>query len=256
MYPEIIKQEIIRIRKLIKKDKREYESLPEGTLSQTRKGTSYYYTWYRDGKTTGITKNEDIVCKLSRKAFLKERLRRNSINEKLLHNLLNKLENADPLAICNYLSTKHYGISAKNFLSSNELNKWSHSEYEKNSIYESKKIHITGNGIAMRSKDEKEIGNILESKNIAYRYDWIQYFGATKYAPDFSILRESDGKIIYWEHFGMMNDVNYRQQSYKKILHYESCGLRLWDNFIITFPNEKGALDSLMVHNLCELFLR
>lgn len=136
-----LQEELIHLRKLIKKDRREILSIPEGTFGQTIKNGRIYYTLYQDGKIAGITKDKALVRQLMRREFLLE-----------------------------------------------------------------SKIHITGTGVAVQSKEEREIGNILESKGIAYRYEWVQYLNGQKYVPDFTIKRESDEKIIFWEHFGMIKN--------------------------------------------------
>lgn len=51
----------------------------------------------------------------------------------------------------------------------------------------SAKIHVNDNDVVVRSRDEKEIGIILEMKCIAYCYEWIPYMYGTRYAPDFAI---------------------------------------------------------------------
>lgn len=256
MDPEILEAELKRIRKSIKRDRVEISRLPSGVLSQTYKNGRPYFILTKDGKKQGITKNKGLVNKLIRKHFLKERLQRNIAQEKYLVAMLKKIQPTSAAAIYQHLLFKFPHLPMEACLFSNDLETWMQEEYQQSHHYASGKIHVTGNGVLVRSKDEKEIGNILEIKCIAYRYEWVQYIHGIPYAPDFTIKRESDEKIIFWEHFGMMNDETYRNKTFKKILMYESCGLHLWDNLIITFPDPTGALDTNMLHRICELFLR
>ncbi|MGI6257295.1 MAG: hypothetical protein ACOYJU_04435, partial [Anaerovoracaceae bacterium] len=204
----------------------------------------------------GITKNKPLVHKLIRKHFLKERVQRYIIQEKLLIPLVKKIKSTNVTSIYEQLLFRFPNLPMDACFFSNDLGVWMRDDYERSHKYLSAKIHVTGNGVVVRSKDEKEIGNILEMKCIAYRYEWIQYMHGIPYAPDFAVRRESDDKIIFWEHFGMINDETYREKIYKKLLAYQNCGLHLWDNLIITFPDPSGALDSHMLHRICELFLR
>lgn len=251
-----LRNEIATIRKTLRQDKRELKTLPEGELRILKRRNNQYYFQYYKRNYRGITKNKPLVHQLMRKAFLVERVRRNQSNLHILVPLEKALKPTDTTTLLDALITEYPYLNQEGCLCSEEAKAWLDDRYEQNSSHKERLIHFTGRGTAMRSKEEKEIGNILEAKNIAYRYEWVQYFNGHMYAPDFAILRESDEKIIYWEHFGMMNQASYREAAFKKILYYESCGLHLWENFIITFPNSKGALGTTGIHKICEVFLR
>lgn len=244
------------LRNGIRRDRRELSTLPEGHLLEVRKGEKHYYVHYNKRKYRGITKQKALIRRLMRKAFLEERVRRYRLQIQGLSQLAKTTEPIDTATILNSLIKARPFLTVEGCLHNEKTGQWIDEEYEKNPLYPERCIHYTGNGVATRSKEEKEIGNILENKNIAYRYDWIQYVGGKHYAPDFTVLRESDGKMIFWEHFGLISDEGYRENIYAKILHYESCGLHLWDNFIITFPKADGSLDTANIDKICEVFMR
>jgi hypothetical protein len=256
MDPQRLKIELEAMRTCLRRDRRELKFLPEGRLVEIKRGDRRYFLCRQKRKDRGITKDKDLVRQLMRKAFLQERVRRYEQQVSAMSPLCKILEPVDTVSIVESIRKERPFLTEEGCLFSEKTRDWAESGYEKNLFHQEHLIHYTGNGIATRSKEEKEIGNLLEQKNIPYRYDWVQYFGGKKYAPDFTIQRESDGKMIFWEHFGMVSNKEYREDAYGKILFYESCGLHLWDNFIITLPGKNGALDTAAIERVCEVFLR
>ena len=45
----------------------------------------------------------------------------------------------------------------------------------------------------------------------------------------------SNGEFVYWEHFGKMNDANYRRNYYWKMPMFEKVGIIPGKNLIVTF---------------------
>lgn len=256
MGPMQLQTELLNVQRRLAKDRREVRTLPKGTFSHIIKNGSVFYTLYEKKTLKGITKDKGLVSKLMRRDFLLERIARNEKQEEVLMYAIKHLRPTDSASIIQALSVSHPGISWSTCFTSSELSEWEKADYETNDLYRGNKVHVTGNGVFTRSKDEKEIGNMLEEKRIAYRYEWMQYSMGRKFAPDFAIKRESDGKIVFWEHFGMISDEGYRKNTYEKIVFFESCGLHLWDNFIISFADRSGSLDTKKIDRLCELFLR
>jgi len=86
------------------------------------------------------------------------------------------------------------------------------------------KIHKTMNGIWVRSKSEVIIANILFHSNIDFTYEEKLYYTKTKWKePDFTIRH--NGKIWYWEHLGMLGDLQYDEDWQEKKLIYEKLGI-------------------------------
>jgi len=71
-------------------------------------------------------------------------------------------------------------------------------------FFEEYLIHRTARGEMVRSKSEVIIANALTAKCVDYAYERpLTIEGVTKY-PDFTIEDMESGRILYWEHCGML----------------------------------------------------
>lgn len=61
--------------------------------------------------------------------------------------------------------------------------------------------------------------------------------------PDFTILRISDGALIFLEHFGMMDEPEYLDGFFEKKLLYNNEGLYEGKNLIFTFEDRLHPLN-------------
>lgn len=136
---------------------------------------------------------------------------------------------------------------------STELQKWMHSDYEKNPLHPENLIHKTSSGNLVRSKSEALIDTLLYVNKIPYRYECALHFGEITIYPDFTILHPITRKIIYWEHFGLMDDPLYSKNAYSKLHLYTSNGIIPSQQLITTFETSKFPLNSEYVNNLIQL---
>lgn len=86
-----------------------------------------------------------------------------------------------------------------------------------------KRIHQTVDGTCVRSKSEVIISNLLHQYHIAYQYEEkLDYGEDGKWIePDFT-LHLADGRILYWEHIGLLGQAQYDSDWLKKLSIYES----------------------------------
>lgn len=135
-----------------------------------------------------------------------------------------------------------------NAISSNDSAAWQNEPYEQSTYKVENKKHITSRGLYVRSKSEVLIAEKLYQHSIPFHYEEVIHDNEMLLVPDFTIKR-SDGKIIIWEHMGMMTNKNYRSHQKKKLEQYESLGYVPWDNLIITYDNEEGMIDLRVVES-------
>jgi hypothetical protein len=86
-------------------------------------------------------------------------------------------------------------------------------------------VHVAANGVLVRSKNEVIIADILDN---LVRDQWeyeapLTAEGVTRY-PDFTVTR-SDGRPVYWEHLGMLDNPLYRQAWERKLDWYRRQGI-------------------------------
>ena len=68
--------------------------------------------------------------------------------------------------------------------------------------------------------------------------------------PDFTLLRLSDRKVLYFEHCGMMDDPEYSDDLVKRINQYSRAGIVLGDRLFLMFENSKTPRDVRVLDNL------
>jgi hypothetical protein len=121
-------------------------------------------------------------------------------------------------------------------------------------------VHRTRRGDLVRSKSEVIIADLLYSKNIPYQYELplTDTSGKVRY-PDFTIEDAETGRVIYWEHLGMLADPTYRARWERKKAWYASLGIRPWEEgggdggiLITTRDTPDGAIDSAALEALIE----
>ena len=117
-------------------------------------------------------------------------------------------------------------------------------------FYPKNLIHKTANGISVRSKSEVIIANALFYQGIEFTYE--QDFtlkNGKKLSPDFTI-HCYNGRILIWEHLGLLSNKSYlKKWNYKKY-EYERNGFIEGDNLLVTIDEDDGSIDSESVFKL------
>ena len=109
--------------------------------------------------------------------------------------------------------------------------------------------YMTVKGDLVRSRAERKIANELYNKSISYEYEKRISVQGKKVLPDFIILNK--GKIIIWEHLGMLDIPEYASKWERKKLFYESIGFVEGINLIVTTDKSLDGLSiAMMLSNL------
>ncbi len=240
---------------------RELKDLPEGSLYAYKKEGKFYYCQRlpvvgkrKKEKRIGISKNNDMVLALVRKKYV----------EAATQNIRKDLTEIER-AIGNYCPISEADVMRSFCKKYPELSEgiyfgdWSPEEwkagYKQPEFYVESFKSVSAQGENMRSGGEMYISSRLDHFGIPYRYEDDTGIPDLRYAPDFKILRPRDRKIIYWEHFGKVNDYQYVRENLDKVGDYIDYGIKPWDNFIMTFNNEKGGYDGKLIDAMIECWL-
>jgi hypothetical protein len=87
-------------------------------------------------------------------------------------------------------------------------------------------IHTTRKGIAVRSKSEVIIADLLHAKGIEFQYEQpLRAADGSWRSPDFTIEDDTTGTTIYWEHLGMLQRPSYRRKWEAKLAWYRENGV-------------------------------
>ena len=60
--------------------------------------------------------------------------------------------------------------------------------------------------------------------------------------PDFTIMHPKTGKLLYWEHFGLMDAPEYRDKAFRKLRIYADHGILPGINLITTYETRSHPL--------------
>lgn len=237
--------------KLLNKYQKELKKLPQGTLCKKhRNNKAYYYHQYRtptmEFEQKLIKQNQHfLVEQLKRRRFLEESIKSLSSNIHLLDIFTKKFQAYSPDDISNKLADAYKTLPLICYQDScsKDAKKWIHEKFETTDKHSEHKVHQTSKGEMVRSKSEALIASMLDAHKVPYRYEAVLKLGKIKFFPDFTILRPRDNKIIYWEHFGLMDDPEYVEKALSKLLLFRKHGLKIGEDIIITFDSADGGID-------------
>lgn len=252
-----------RLEKLLEEERRkkallidEFKKLPKGELTIRKSaGKYFFYRGYR-GKWTGIGKDSDLKRKLVRKCVLKNMIAACDINCRLLTKSIGLSRKTADLKGRNLHGITYERIRqlfpAAYYVYSEEQRNWMITGSSKNRFNEAGLKYVTECGIKVRSKSERTIADLLAARHIAFRYeaefvtDWGSLF------PDFMIMR-NDGKVIIWEHLGLMDDAEYYRKACDKIERYRREGFVQHTNLICTY--EEDIVSTERLNNIIERYI-
>lgn len=191
----------------------------------------------------GIKRKPDILNGLVRKEYVMKALEALDKDIATLNRIISWYKETDENSVMRSFIEKNPELS-KSIYSNVVVNdeEWRRQTGRIDHYHPENLKQTAADGTKMRSKNEVYIASRLDHHNLLYRSDCQTGIGGLYYAPDFTILRKKDGKLIYWEHLGMMDDNDYRKDNKLKIEEYEKHGIVPWDNLILTYDSPGGGL--------------
>ena len=133
--------------------------------------------------------------------------------------------------------------------------KWKEEHLSMQNPYPVEGIYQTNRGEMVRSKSEKIIADALNKYNVPYQYEPLLELGYSTIFPDFVVLNVRTRKTLYWEHLGIVSDIEYATKNFKKIQNYEKHGYLLGKNLITTMESEDIPIDVKLVERKIKEFL-
>ncbi len=133
---------------------------------------------------------------------------------------------------------------------------WLSFQYEGKEIPDDAPIYKTDKKEIVRSKSELNIANMLNKYGIPYRYECPLYLeNKIVFYPDFTILNVKRRKVFYWEHRGMMDNVNYASNAVKKNKIYMDNGIIIGNNLIISEETSTNPLGTNEIELIIKEYL-
>ena len=225
---------------------------PEGFLyiRNTGKKYSYYNIIKQAGEKTvqlKITDRkllQDLLEKTRNKALAKICRR----NQKVLKRAL---RDYTPLNTENLLSAKQKELFLNLYLSQPPA------PYKKAKFDPQHHIHETVCGEMVRSKGEVIIVNAFWHYGIPFNYEELFPFpdeDGNWYYPDFTI-HCPDGTVIIWEHFGLLDKMDYCIHNAGKLHTYHENGYVIGKNLIITQDDNNGNCSTVLIYHIIENYI-
>ena len=127
---------------------------------------------------------------------------------------------------------------------------WLSQEYDKLEFRYGYPEYFTRRGMRVRSKSEVIIADMLDELAVPFLYEKPLKLGMTTVHPDFTLLNIYEKKELYWEHFGMMDDIEYRNNAFSKIQRYELYGYYQYSSVIWTFETSVIPLNTRSIRKM------
>ena len=252
IYEQILKKSK-EIEQQIKLTRSKIERLPEGKLICTRNGKYFKWVLSVNQKRMYLPKSERALAeKLAYKKFLLFQLK-NLEHEKMALDFYLRHHNKEAtLSEIKMLNSPGYQELISPFFQpiSQELQKWQNEPYQKNKKHPENLIHKTHSGNIVRSKSETIIDMILSKYQIPFRYECGLQLGDTIIYPDFTVRHPRTGAIYYWDHFGIMDDLNYSKNTISKLQLYTSNGIIPSIQLITTYETKDNPLTTELVEKI------
>lgn len=260
-----LKQERIRLQKLLDEMEQKIRQLPQGSLNCKRnKGTNQYYI---NGQYANKEKREIVnqICEREYYEKMNEIITpiKNKLDELLLLYEANKMDSIyeSLCAARKELLDKNVERKENVYITKQQLiDSFEKEEYENNKFEIPDGIeYYTSKGERVRSKSEKIIADELARRGIPYKYEkplTLEEWGKkiTLY-PDFTILNISKRKCYILEHLGMMDDADYVANAMKKLNLYEKNGYLFGKNLLILRESSKHPLNVKILEKYIEEYL-
>ena len=237
----MFEKKIISLEKEISFLEKKLKLMPNGKLMTSCNGkyTKYYISFNHDKK---YIHKKDIVLaeQLATKELLELNL--NCLNElRLKYIALNQCYIKYQTALDSLLSNKciHQLLVSNNSLATKD--DWMFQPFISNPNYPENLIHTTAFGIKVRSKSEVLIGFVLAELEIPFRYE-MKFNNKIAYYPDFTIKFPTSSELFYIEHFGLMDNEFYADESNSKIKFLIKNGILPGKNLICLYETTMHPL--------------
>ena len=258
-FQAVLEKRIFELKQIIQKEEKRLKKIPEGSVQVT--GTEKKVMFYinQEGKRRYAREEEQkLVQQLCQKDYdervLDTAQKELKILDKLYKIYRNKVceEVFETLNVYRQKLVEPLRIPDKEF-----IEKWESESYEKLGFAVDYPEYYTDKGERVRSKSEVLIANALKSLGIPYKYEYPLYLNnGFTYHPDFKIVKMKNREIVYWEHFGKMDDPEYVDKVVRKLNAYAQNGIFPGKNLIVTFENNKRPLNLKMINLMIDQYLK
>ncbi len=244
-----------------KKVLQQLERVPEGRIRIVKKkGLPRIYHVTSDGGINGTylkASQSDLARALAQKDYLNRLLKSIDSEEKAIERFLKSYPTQSPEDVFANLIPARKELVTPLFTEGEDAARlWLAQPFAENPYLPEEKMFATKRGENVRSKSEAMIADAYYDMGIPYKYDFPVDVGngKTRYV-DFTLLDVRNGRVIYHEHLGRLDDPVYLHKNMLKLDEYRRVGIFTGKNLILTTELEGCPLDmNLFRQNTAELF--
>lgn len=234
-------------------------SAPEGRLRATKSKNHLNFYHRTDPKSANgryIKKSEDaLVHALAQKEYLEKVIKRACHERELLSPLLAFYQNAPMETASEDMHLLKRPKIHPLFLSDEEYAKnWQMQGFARNPLPGDDEL-VSDRDEKMRSKTEVLIANALNRHHIPYHYERPLEIDGKIIYPDFTVLNVRNRREYYWEHFGMMSDLQYVNNFTFKLSRYMANGIFPGRNLILSFESENQRFGTKQIEAIIQEYL-
>lgn len=259
----ILEEEVQFLRKKVKDAKKRLVNAPKGHLRIVKKEKTIEF-YYRDENMLGngryMRKHEmEVAGKIAQRDYDVQLVKIGEERIQAIETFLKKYNKNSLNDIYNKTNFSRRSMIKDIVISDEEyIKQWQEVQYEGKGFEDNAPEIITERGESVRSKSEKIIADKLYSLGIPYRYEYpLILEGSIKMHPDFTILKMPGREVVYLEHLGLMDDMDYVDGVMRKLNIYERNGIYVGVNLFLTYETRKNplstrTLDGLIKTLFCE----
>ena len=252
-----ILKELAYIEQEISTLKKKCEDLPEGRFYCAKNGKYTKWYLYEQGKVVFLSKSEKQKAqKVLQREFCENKIEELALKKsfiekyqrqlKKIHHKIRRFDNEN----------SDYRRLLKNAFVPNqeELQEWMRVPYDGNPYMREQRIYETTDGNFVRSKSEVMICTALQKNGVPYRYECPLDLGDGIIYPDFTIMHPRTRKIYYWEHAGMLDNLDYLDHHLQKERRYIRAGIYPDVNLILTHETKEHPLTPQRIERTIQEF--
>ena len=245
-----------RLDDMSKKINEKIKTLPEGRIIMLKRKSGVYFYNYVNANNYKYIRKDDrkIAEELIQKSYFEDVLKSIECESAVIKKIQKIYPDTVAEDIYNQLSEDRKPFVKPIVLPDDQfIRRWQDSPFTTKPVSKDVPFFVTMKGERVRSKSEMIIADRLLANGIPYKYECPLLVGNNEIIhPDFTILRVSDRKIIYYEHCGRMDDPGYVEDMVSRVNDYNRAGILQGDRLFMTFETSKSPLDVRVLDNLID----
>lgn len=219
-------------------------NMPEGTIKIKKTKFKVYFYHHIDSDKYLSSQESELIYQLIQKNYLQSVLKAAKKEASALKKALAIYPEEIMEDIYDNLSEERKELAKPLIPGDDEyMQKWMEVPYKRKGFKKGASEFYTLKGEKVRSKSEVIIADRLNAKGIPYRYECPLKIGNEIIHPDFTILKMSNKKTVYYEHCGRMDDPEYTKDMTDRSHLYSSAKIIQGDRLFYTFETSDNPLD-------------